>query len=248
MNHLECCDELDLEVDRFADALTGADLSAWVPSCPEWTVRELTEHLGMVHRWAEQLVRTRAQKRIPFSEVDFDEGEIGDEWLRTGGHALSATLRAADPDQPMWAWGADHHVRFWSRRQLHETLVHRIDLELATGTTSRVEPAIAADAIDEFFGNLTSDRDIAVAARPSHPSGERIQFRAKGGFGQWNVELRPDEYSFVGEGGWFDAVVIGEPAEMLALVLRRRPLKECAVRVEGDAPLVEHWLAGTAFQ
>jgi uncharacterized protein (TIGR03083 family) len=247
MKHDEYCDELDLEVDRFADALANADLAARVPSCPEWNVRDLTAHLGTVHRWAEHLVRTRAATPIRLGDPDLSEVEVSDEWLRTGGHALSATLREADPDQSMWAWGADQHVRFWSRRQLHETLVHRIDLELATGATSRVEPAVAADAIDEFFANLASDRDIAIASRPSHPSGERLKFRSKRGFGEWNVELRPEGYSFVGESGWFDAVVIGEPAEMLALVLRRRPLKECDVSVEGDVPLVEYWLGRTAF-
>jgi uncharacterized protein (TIGR03083 family) len=247
MNHLDYCDELDLEVERFADALATANFEARVPSCPEWNVRDLTEHLGTVHRWAEQLVHARATAPIPLAGMDIGESEASDEWLRAGGRTLSATLRAANPDQAMWAWGADQHVRFWSRRQLHETLVHRIDLELAIGVTSRVEPAIAVDAIDEFFANLSSDRDIAITSRPSHPSGERLQFRAKRGLGEWSVELRPDGYSFVGEGGWFDAVVTGEPAEMLALVLRRRPLKECDVSVQGDVPLVEYWLGGTAF-
>ncbi len=247
MHHDQYCDELDLEVDRFADALTTADLAARVPSCPKWNVADLTRHLGTVHRWAEHLVRTRATTRIRLADTELGEIEVSDEWLRAGGHALSATLRAADPDQSMWAWGADQHVRFWSRRQLHETLVHRFDLELAIGVTSQVDPAIAADAIDEFFSNLTCDHDVEITSRPSHPSGERLQFRAKKGFGEWNVELRPDGYSFVGEGGWFDAVVIGEPAEMLALVLRRRPLKECDVSVEGDVPLLEYWLGRTAF-
>jgi hypothetical protein len=26
----------------------------------------------------------------------------------------------------MWAWGPDKHARFWSRRMLHETAVHRV--------------------------------------------------------------------------------------------------------------------------
>ena len=158
MHHDQYCDELDLEVDRFADALTTADLAARVPSCPKWNVADLTRHLGTVHRWAEHLVRTRATTRIRLADTELGEIEVSDEWLRAGGHALSATLRAADPDQSMWAWGADQHVRFWSRRQLHETLVHRFDLELAIGVTSQVDPAIAADAIDEFFSNLTCDR------------------------------------------------------------------------------------------
>ena len=30
----------------------------------------------------------------------------------------------------MWAWGPDKHARFWPRRLLHETAVHRGDAYL----------------------------------------------------------------------------------------------------------------------
>jgi uncharacterized protein (TIGR03083 family) len=247
VEHLENCVALDLEVDRYADSLANADLVARVPSCPEWNVRDLTEHLGTVHRWAERLVQSRAIRRIPLAETDVGDVDINAEWLRAGGHTLSATLRAADPDQPMWAWGADQHVRFWSRRQLHETLVHRIDLELAVGTASRVDPAVAVDAVDEFFDNLKSDPDVNVSTRPSHPEGERLRFRAMGTSSAWNVELLPEGYRFVDGLDEPGAEVSGEPAELLALVLRRRALDECTVHVDGEESLVAHWLASTAF-
>lgn len=247
MNHEEYCDELDREVDRFAGALAGADALAMVPSCPEWNVRDLTGHLGRVHRWAEQLVRLRATQRMAL-QGDFSDVTFDDEWLREGGRALSATLRAADPDAPMWAWGTDQHVRFWSRRQLHETLVHRIDLELALGVDSEVAPAIAIDAIDEFFANMTADADITVKARPSHSRGERLAIKTADDEARWNVVLGDGGYEFVDELEGPDAVVSGAPGELLALVLRRRPLAECDVTIEGDPTLVEHWLAGTAFQ
>ena len=52
MSHLENCDQLALVVDSFADAIVGADLTAPVPTCPEWTVRDLVTHVGSGHRWS----------------------------------------------------------------------------------------------------------------------------------------------------------------------------------------------------
>jgi uncharacterized protein (TIGR03083 family) len=246
VNYEEQCDELDREVDRFANALAHADFAAPVPSCPQWSVRDLEEHLGTVHRWAQELVRLRATERIRRIPTDLEAVDV--EWLRSGGHSLAETLRSADPDEPMWAWGADQHVRFWARRQLHETLVHRIDLELAMGAGSSVDPTIALDAVDEFLENVKSDRDIAVRARASRPEGERLEIRATDVTRAWGVELSLDGYEFVDAPSEPDAVLIAAPTELLAALLRRRPLERCDVVIEGDRSLVDHWLRETAFQ
>jgi uncharacterized protein (TIGR03083 family) len=248
VNYEEHCNELEREVDRFASALSKADLTSPVPSCPAWTVRHLAEHLGTVHRWAQELVRVRATERIPRGAMDFGEFEVNDEWLRSGGHSLAETLRSADPDDPMWAWGADQHVRFWARRQLHETLVHRIDLELAMGAVSSVDSAVALDAVDEFLANVKSDRDIAVRARPGSTEGEALEIRAADSEMRWDVALAADGYEFVDSLAQPDAVMIAAPTELLVALLRRRPLEQCDVSIEGDESLVDHWLSETSFQ
>ncbi len=202
----------------------------------------------MVHRWAHELVRVRATERISLAAFDVDGIAFDGDWLRSGGHSLAETLRAADPDESMWAWGADQHVRFWARRQLHETLVHRIDLELAMGVAYHVEPTIALDAVDEFLANVKSDRDIALTARSTSPEGERLQIRTLDSSTYWNVILHVDGYEFVDALADPDAVLIAEPGELLAVLLRRRAIEECDVVIEGDESLVDHWLRGTAFQ
>jgi uncharacterized protein (TIGR03083 family) len=248
VKYSEYCDELDIEVDRYVGALANADVMSPVPSCPEWTVRDLTEHLGKVHRWADQLVGARSTTRIPRAGMGDGDIDPNGDWLRSGGRALVATLRLANPDDPMWAWGADQHVRFWARRQLHETMVHRIDLELAMGVTSSVKSAVALDAIDEFFANLKSDSDIAVRARPQISEREWLEFRTTDASTRWGVALSVEGYEFVDTVTEPDAVMVAEPAELLAAVLRRRPLERCEVTIEGDASLVDHWLGETAFQ
>ena len=44
------------EGSLLARTVADVDLDAIVPSCPEWTVRDLALHVGGVHRWATQIV------------------------------------------------------------------------------------------------------------------------------------------------------------------------------------------------
>jgi uncharacterized protein (TIGR03083 family) len=246
MTHDEDCDELDREIDRFVDALASADTAARVPSCPDWTVLDLTEHLGTVHRWATRLVSQRSPTRIPWAGLT-DDGDVFDaHWLREGGHALVETLRSADPDDEMWAWGTDQHVRFWSRRQLHETFVHRLDLELASGTASYIDPAVAFDAIDEFLANMKADRDVSPRARDGRDT-ELFRIRSTAPAGYWSVRLSRDGYDFVDTDEEPDAELSGPSDEVLMVVLRRRDLASSDVTVSRDRSLAEHWLAQTAF-
>lgn len=247
MTHDDYCDKLNGEVGRFADALASADPEAHVPSCPDWTVRDLTEHLGTVHRWATKLVRDRSPARIPWSGLT-DEHDVFDaRWLREGGQALVVALRGADPDEAMWAWGADQHVRFWSRRQLHETFVHRLDLELAIGTTSYVDPDVALDAIDEFLANMKADRDISLRAREGR-DGELFRIKSTAPAGQWSVRLTNDGYDFIDTDGEPNAELSGPSEEVLMVVLRRRDPTHSRVTISGDSSLAQYWLAQTAFQ
>jgi uncharacterized protein (TIGR03083 family) len=247
MTHDEHCDELDREIERFAEGLASADLAAPVPSCPEWTVLDLTEHLGTVHRWATRLVSERSPTRIPWTGLTDDDDVFDARWLREGGRELVEVLRRANPAQTMWAWGTDQHVRFWSRRQLHETFVHRLDLELATGATSYIDPAIAFDAVDEFLANMKADRDISPRARDGRDA-ELFRIRSTAPEGEWSVRLTGDGYDFVDANEEPDAELAGPSDEVLMVALRRRDLASSRVAISGDLSLAQYWLAETAFQ
>ena len=247
MDHLEHCSALEVEVNRFSTALEDVDFSSTVPSCPEWSVHDLAEHLGYVHRWAEHLVSAVAPQRISWEEMDFERGPIDAPWLRRGGAQLLDTLRRADPDAPMWAWGADQHVRFWSRRQLHETMVHRVDLELARRVAPRVEPGIASDAIDEFLANLRRASNFSPKVLNLRGKGETLRFTSLDAPGTWTIRL--DEEGFGPVDGVNDPdVVLAGPAEEVLLVLyRRRPLDE-TLETSGDLGLLSFWLANSALE
>ena len=45
--------------------ITDGDLERPVPTCPGWTFRQLATHVGRGHRWAAQIVATRADHADP---------------------------------------------------------------------------------------------------------------------------------------------------------------------------------------
>jgi len=248
MDHLEHCDLLEGEVERFAALMETAAPSMSVPCCPGWAVHDLALHLGTVHRWAEQLVRVRATARVPSSEMGLDEGPVDGDWVRRGGEALLRTLRAADPAASMWAWGADQHVRFWSRRQLHETLVHRFDLELAEGRSPSAPAHLAADTIDEFLSNLAAAAYFSPKVVLLRGNGESIAFRASDTGQAWTVALRPDRFD-VGAGEQPAAATLSGPAAALSLVLYRRTLLAASgLEVEGRRDLIDFWIENSALE
>lgn len=246
MNHAEHCDALELEVERFAASMSLVSGDTIVATCPGWTVDDVALHLGTIHRWAEELVRTRSSVRIPRATPTLGEVSVSPEWIRHGGRQLVKTLREADPDDEMWAWGLDQHVRFWSRRQVHETLVHRIDVELAGRTEPTADFALASDAIDEFLSNIQK----VTNASPETPlcgSGERLAFRAQDSNAVWSITLRDGGFDLMPAMGDYDAFVEGPSLELLLVIVRRRSIHEASLSVTGDSDLADFWLANSAY-
>jgi uncharacterized protein (TIGR03083 family) len=246
MNHAEHCDALALEVERFAVATSLMSGDTVVETCPGWTVDDVVVHLGAIHRWADELVRTRSTVRIPRVTPTRDEVDVSPEWIRQGGQQLVTTLREANPNDPMWAWGLDQHVRFWSRRQVHETLVHRIDVELAGGIEPTADAALASDAIDEFLTNL--QKVTNSSAGTGHlGSGERLVFRALDSESVWTITLREGGFDLVPSLGDHDALVDGPSMELLMVIVRRRSIADSSITITGDSTLVDFWLANSSF-
>ena len=251
MDHLAACDALEGEIDRFATVLADGAMNAAVPTCPGWNVADLSLHLGTVHRWAEHLVRMLAPIRVPSDAMGLSTGPVDEQWIRTGGAALVSTLRAADPTTPMWAWGADQHVAFWSRRQLHETLVHRTDLELARGMEPTAGAGIAADAIDEFLVNLAPAARFSPKVEHLRGKGERLALFASDADRSWTVLLSPDGFSVRDireDGGPISASFVGASLPLLLVLYRRRAPAAAGVSVTGDHELAEFWLANSALE
>jgi uncharacterized protein (TIGR03083 family) len=145
----------------------------------------------------------------------------------------------------MWAWGADQHTRFWARRQLHETAVHRADAEFAAGREPAIDADVAADGIDEFLLNLPHAAYFAPGVKELRGDGETLAFVADDTGAAWLIQLAPEGFRWQRrdadepEGS---ATVRAPASDLLLLVYGRRKVGDANVSVSGDGKLVDDWL------
>ena len=145
--HPWTADDVRRATDRFSAALAGADPAAVVPSCPGWAVRDLVSHLGNVYTWSAAVVAAR--EKAPRSE-DVAPADDLTGWYDVRADRLVEALAAADPEDPCWNFAGVHETAgFWTRRQVHETGMHLVDLDQAHARRTDVDPAAATDAITE---------------------------------------------------------------------------------------------------
>ena len=183
----ELVDQLDVHGTAMADAAELAGLAAAVPTCPEWDVRALLAHTGMVHRWAAGIVRC---ERDATSNSEFPAPPDGVvDWFREGHGQLVEALRSAPADLDTWTFlRAPSPLAFWARRQAHETAIHRVDAEAAAGSTPTYESAFAMDGIAELLegfyarprGKLVADPGFTLQAAPDDSDVS------------WTIQVGPD--------------------------------------------------------
>ena len=146
--------------DRFFAELRGCtaelariidgDLERPVPTCPGWTFRQLATHLGRGHRWAAQIVATRATMPIPMREVA--DGKLPQDpaqhasWLNAGAGQVIEAVTAAGSDL-VWTLAGIGPARFWARRRAHEAAVHLADAQLAAGLDVDLAPNLLQTAL-----------------------------------------------------------------------------------------------------
>lgn len=249
-DHLDYCDAVAAEVQRFAGVVAGCDPAAPVPSCPGWTIADLVRHVGGLHRWATAMVRDLVPERLSTRTLALAPPEDPADWpgwLRTGGDQLVATLTSADPDAVMWSWGSDKRVRFWGRRMLHETAVHRVDAELACGRHGAVDPADAVDAIDELLDNLPHASYFRPAVDELRGTGQTIGLHATDEGVRWRIRLLADRFEWDHAGDAAHVGVAAPAGELLLLLYARSGGDADAAEVTGDRALLDGWLAKSAL-
>ncbi|MFJ8110894.1 maleylpyruvate isomerase family mycothiol-dependent enzyme [Streptomyces sp. NPDC096132] len=233
---------LDREGRSLADAAAGAGPDAKVPTCPDWQVRDLLRHTGMVHRWARSFVaEARAAYHPVDGEPDLDGPELL-EWFREGHRRLVDTLAATPPDVACWHFlPAPSPLAFWARRQAHETAVHRVDAESALGRTPResagsLPVAFAADGIDELLSGFHARAKSRV--RTDEPRVLRVRATDLTEDAVWTVRLSPEPPVTERTGdGDADCEIAGPAARLYLALWNRLPFPA----VTGDAALADLW-------
>ncbi len=161
-------------VSAFARHAGDAGLEADVPTCPDWTVRRLIGHQGMVHRWAAANLRGQTIE-IDATERAGRRNADPVDWLRTGAIDLVKAITEAPEDVRTIVFlnDAPRALDFWSRRQCHETTIHAVDaLAAALGRYPKaadtwIDPEVARDGIDELLaGFMTRGKSRLRSADP----------------------------------------------------------------------------------
>lgn len=240
------------ENDRLAALLESADPATEVPTCPGWTLRQLTRHVGRGHRWAAQMITSGATEWLDPREVTggkppADDPPVVARWLRDGAAELLDAV-ARDPQAPVWTFIGPRPAAWWVRRRLHEATVHRADAAIATGAGFRIAPELAADGVSEWLGLLAGRpaADVAPLA-----GGTTLHLHATddelGAEGEWMIRTDGGRIVWEHGHGKGDAAVRGTAADLLLGVLRRIPADDERLQVLGDPELWRTWLARTEF-
>ncbi len=212
---------------RFAD-VAAAHLAAPVPSCPGWTLADLTYELAALAAfWADVVEHGRLSPDGPTTPARPDEDDLVEWFCRQFAH-LERVLVTVEPDQPTWTAAGVQDAAWVIRRMAHETAVHLWDALDATRAIEPIDPALAADGIDEFLACFAGRRLPGTA-----PAGGRIELVASDTGRAWRTDGFGDA----------DAVVTGAASDVLLVLWRRLPLD--AVQVDGDRSVVERFVAGT---
>jgi uncharacterized protein (TIGR03083 family) len=177
------------ESTRFGELVRSVNDGARIPSCPEWSVADLTWHLAEVQYFWAGIVAglLESPKSLPDLERPTDAAlpDLFDEQAAR----LVAALESRRPEDVCWSWhDAGHSVGWVLRRQAHEALIHRIDAELAAGTTFKVDAELAADGVDEVLTVMLDATDLPEWATFS-PDGTTATIGIEDGAGSWSMAL-----------------------------------------------------------
>ncbi|MET9497582.1 maleylpyruvate isomerase family mycothiol-dependent enzyme [Streptomyces sp. NPDC006552] len=233
---------LDTEGRRLAAAAEQAGVDAKVPTCPDWQVRDLLRHVGMVHRWAAGFVAEGHQGPYPDGGLPDLDGEPLLDWFRRGHTYLVETLTQAPPDVSCWAFlPAPTPLAFWARRQAHETTIHRVDAQSALPTApDPVAGDVAVDGIDELLRGMHARKKSRV--RSAQPRVLRV--RATDADATWTVRITEEPpRAERGATDEADCELAGPAARLYLSLWNRLPFPS----LSGDASVAALWRERSAI-
>lgn len=234
MEHAARVDAAAVEIDAFVGALAAGPLDAPVPTCPDFTVDDLAQHVGaFCGFWTHILCEGTRRPKPPFDELG-TEGRV--EWFRSIGSHLVAELRATPPDTAVWTWfPADQSAGFVTRRVANELAIHRVDAQAARGKPGPVGAELAVDGIDEIFVLLTH-------IEHGDPRPDRVHTLHLHGTdveqSEWLITFGPDGIEVAHEHAKGDLALKASVSD-LEMLLYQRPTAGDIQRFGDDAVLTE---------
>ncbi len=232
-----------------AAVASASSLDVRVPTCPEWTLFDLVQHLveGR-HRWAAIVAAGPADAPAAVSAPDAPR-ERADQlaWFADSVRELLDALREAGPDRGCWTWWGASQAPQTSgavaRHQLQQLAVHTYDAQMAVGAPQPLPGDVAVDGVEEFLTACCA----TTAPWPHKPA--VVDYHATEGH-SWRVRLSADgarvarhPLGTAGGGGTeaADVAAWGTANELVLFLYGRIPAE--SLRVEGDRGIFDQLFA-----
>ncbi|WP_392749981.1 maleylpyruvate isomerase family mycothiol-dependent enzyme [Streptomyces sp. LN590] len=244
---------IDERSTAFRAAVASApSLDVQVPTCPEWTLFYLVQHLGEGRRsWAATIAAGPAATAKSASEgapAAPREREALLAWSAASTQELLDALREAGPDRGCWTWwGTSQSPQTCgavARHQLHEVAVHTYDAQVTLGAPQPLPDEVALDGVDEFLSTCCA----TTSAWPHEPAA--VDIHATEGR-SWHLSLSVDgariarlptpdtmPATAAGEGpAAADAALRGTAGELVLAQYGRIPVD--SLKLDGDRRLLD---------
>lgn len=242
------------ENDKLADLARETDPQTPIPSCPGWTLTELTKHVGRGHLWAATMVADRmstplAPKEVPNGKPPAD-ADGADRWLRESAQTVVNNVDATGAETPIWTFIGPKPAEWWIRRRLHEATVHGADLTLALGREVDMAPEIAADGLSEWFALW---RGPGRGQGPLLAEGDTVRLHATdsalGDGADWTIRSSGEGIDFEeSQDARESAVTVtGSVVDLFMVMLRRVATDDPRLTITGDPAVLVNLLARTPF-
>ncbi|MDV3129555.1 maleylpyruvate isomerase family mycothiol-dependent enzyme [Mycobacterium sp. 21AC1] len=237
----------------FGELIASGDPATPVPSCPDWTLKQLFRHVGRGNRWAAQIIEDRRHTELDPREVpdgkppDDPDGAMA--WLNDGAELVVKAVDRVGADAKVWTFLGPKPAGWWIRRRVHEVTVHRADAALALGVDYELSSELAADAISEWLER------VCVEATKYHrvpvDRGQSVHLHATddglGPTGEWTVVNDEEGIWWSHNHGKGSVAVRGPAKDLLLLTTRRSTVADLGLQVFGDTAVWDGWLERTPF-
>lgn len=226
---------VERELDAFIAAVAVGPSDADVPTCPDWDVDGLADHVGsLLGFWSHLLCDATGRPHTQFDPTPVDGDRVA--WLRALGAELLPLLSEVAPDAEVGSWyPPDQTAGFWRRRIAHELAIHRVDAQAARGTVAPVDAELAVDGIEELL--LLADNDTPDDPRRHLTDGRSIHLHGTDhDAAEWLLTLGPGPLQVERRHAKGDLALRGAVSD-LEMLLYQRPVVGEVERFGDDAAL-----------
>jgi uncharacterized protein (TIGR03083 family) len=244
---------IDERMTAFRAAVDSApSLDVQVPTCPDWTLFDLVQHLGVGRRaWAATVAAGpgATAKSSPVGDTAVPrEREAISAWLADSTRQLLDALREAGPERGCWTWWgtsqSPENCGAVARHQLQEISMHTYDAELTVGTVQPrpLPDELVLDGVDEFLSTCCA----TTSPWPHEPA--TVDYYVSEGYA-WRVLLSADgartaPLPLGADGAGPDGVDVSlhcTAAELLLAMYGRIPVD--TLGLEGDRRVLDRLVA-----